>query len=390
MTITARALRAGLVLALLAAPALPAGAQGRWTVTPSLRLAERYDDNIFDTARDRVSDFVTEGTLGLRLGYQGSQTDLAAGFSVTGEAYAEETDLNNFGENRDAYLNLGWRPGPRTELRLAGYFAHTNDPTRFLITPVVSPTPGVTPVPTVGIERREVSQYSVDVSGRYQLTSRLGVLLGYEFTKVNEQEAPDSTRHLGRIGATWQWTTTDQLSLAATGGVFLEDSGDTEGTGSLQLGWARQWSPRLRTSLAIGPGRTGGEWHGAVDATLGYQLAQTLTVNAAYRVGSDVVVGETGPELVSALSGGFAWTPLRQLTLEMTGGWTRSEPLGSQATGDASNTYFLGLSASYRVTTWASVTFAYQYSIEDGTGGAGDIRNNQVTLGVTLAPEFRY
>lgn len=388
MTTIARAIRAGLALALLAALAVPAFAQGRWTLTPSVRLAERYDDNLFDTAENRTSDFVTEFTLGLRLDFQGSQTDLAAGFSTTGELYAEESDLDNWGENRDAFVSLGWRPGPKTDLRLAGYYARTNDPTRFLTGPIAPPAPGVTPVPTVGISRREVSQYSLDASGRYQLTSRLGVLLGYNFEAVDEEVGTDGTHHSGRAGVTWQWTRDDQLSLLVGGGVFDEDGGDSAGEASVQLGWARQWSPRLRTSLAAGPGVTDGEWHGAVDALLAYQLGAQTALNAFYRLGSGLAVGGDGPELVSALGAGLTWTPLRLVTLGLTGGWTRTEAIGEGTTGDATNTYFVGLSAAYQVTPWAAITLSYQYSIEDQTGG--DIRNNQVILGVTVAPPFRF
>lgn len=366
----------------------PADAQGRWTFTPSLTLEERYDDNVFGTAQDRQSDFITRLTPGLALSYEGDTVRLGASLSATGELYADNSDLDNFGENRNAAFTLGYRPNERFTLALAGQYARTNDPSSFVTGPVPVTAPlGAPFVPTVELARQETSQYSLTATGEYRLDPRWTARAGYAFALVDEKNGTDSRSHTGSAGTSYELTRSDQLLLDARVTYFDATESDTSVTGL--LGWARQWTPDLRTSLAAGPRVTDEEWRGAAEASLGYQPARDWSATLAYSLGTGLAVGEDGAQNVSALSAGVGYQATRELRFAVGGSWTRTWALGNDPDEGASNTYGAGASASYQFTTWLSATLAYQLSYERLAQGDA-IRQQQVTLGLTFAYPFRF
>ena len=357
--------------------------------TPSLTLAERYDDNIFGTAHDRQSDFVTQITPGVGLSYEGETVNLGASLSATGEIYADESDLDNFGENRNGAFTLGYRPDERLTLRLAGQYARTNDPSSFVtsgLAPVAAPL-GAPFVPTVEIARREASQYTLTAAGEYRLDPRWTARAGYAFALVDEKGGTDSRSHTGSAGTSYELTRSDRLFLDARVSYFDSTESDTAVTGL--LGWARQWTPDLRTSLAAGPRVTDGEWGGAAEASLAYQPVRDWSATLAYSLGTGLAVGDEGAQNVSALSAGVAYQATRELWFTVGGSWTRTWALGDDPDEGASNTYGGRASVSYRFTTWLVGTLAYHLSYERPSQG-DTIRNQEVILGLTLAYPFRF
>src|SRR5262249_55426649 len=137
-------LGAALALALLIAPAVTSAQEttpparvpqgpGLWTITPSLTVGEKYTDNVFGTAHDHQWDFISQFTPGLAVSYETTEFRISAGYSVTGEVYADNSDLDNFGDNQTGTLLLDYRPDERLHLDLAGYYARTNNPSQFLV-----------------------------------------------------------------------------------------------------------------------------------------------------------------------------------------------------------------------------------------------------------------
>jgi hypothetical protein len=373
---------------LLGCPAA-AGAQGRWVFTPSLILAERYDDNVFGTAHDRQSDFITRITPGVALGYEGETVSLGASFSATGELYADQSDLDNFGENRNGALTLGYRPDERLTLRLAGRYARTNDPSEFVATesaPVAAAL-GAPVVPTVELQRRESSQFTLGASGDYRLDPRWTARAGYEFAYVDEEAGTDSRSHTGRVGARYDLSRSDQVFSDASASAF--EGGDPDTSASLLLGWARRWTQDFRTSLALGPRVSDGDWGAAADASLTYLPEREWSVTLAYFLGTGLAVGEEGAQNVSTLRASVGFQPMRDLRFSAGSSWTRTWDIGNDPDEEVTTTYGATLSASYRITDWLIATLAYQLSYE--RPAAGDtITHNQVTLGLTLAYPFRF
>jgi putative beta-barrel porin BBP2 len=381
-------LGAALGLALLAGPGaawaqqaptpstLPSGA-GVWTVTPSLAVGEKYTDNVFGTAHDRQSDFITQITPGLGLSYETAPFRLSLGYSATAEIYADNSDLDNFGDNQTGLLALDYRPDERWHFNLAGYYARTNDPSQFLV--ATAAPAGAVVVPTVETTRRQTDQVTLSAGADYQFTQRLTGRAGYVFSYLKQEGTEDSFSNTGSLGADYQLTRLD--TGFSTVSVSVIDATDTDTSASLLLGWRRQWSPDFTTSVAAGPRITNSTWGGAADVSATYQPAREWSFTLAYSLGTGLVAGATGAQNVSALTASVGYQPLRDLRFGVDGGWTRTWGIGG---GDSEDAYAVGASASYQITTWLTVSLRYRYAIEEPTNG-DSIRTNQVLLVLTAA-----
>jgi hypothetical protein len=144
-------------------------AQSRWTLTPSLNVSERFDTNIFLTASDRKSDFVTDIIPGIDIKLVGPTLQLSAGYSITGQFYADNSDLDNFGDNQSAFLGAHYLVNPRLTLDATGYFARTSETQTFLRPPTVPADVPVTTLPTIESQREISNQGTLSLGARYQL-----------------------------------------------------------------------------------------------------------------------------------------------------------------------------------------------------------------------------
>ena len=127
-------------LLLLAIPTL-ARAQAGWYLTPSLSLSEEYQSNIFGTSSNEESDFVTRMAPGLILGYFSEPLTFSVSYSIDAEIFAENSELNNFGDNQRAGLIFRYLPDRRWTLGLTGSFVQSEDSGDLLVPPPASDTP---------------------------------------------------------------------------------------------------------------------------------------------------------------------------------------------------------------------------------------------------------
>jgi hypothetical protein len=356
---------------------VPSG-PGVWTITPSLAVGEKYTDNLFGTAHNHQSDFITQITPGLGLSYETTPFKLSVGYTATGEIYADNSDLDNFGDNQTGTLALDYRPDERWHFNLAGYYARTNDPSQFLVS-TAAPA-GAVVVPTVETTRRQTDQVTLSAGADYQFTQRLTGRAGYVFTYLKQEGTEDSFSNTGSLGADYQLTRLD--TGFSTVSVSVIDATDTDTSASLLLGWRRQWSPDFTTSVAAGPRVTNSTWGGAADVSANYQATREWSFRLAYSLGTGLVAGATGAQNVSALSASVGYQPLRDLRFDVGGGWTRTWGIGGGS--DSEDAYGVGVSASYQITTWLTVSLSYRYTIEEPSKG-DSIRTNQVLLVLTAA-----
>jgi hypothetical protein len=137
------------LLLLLGMPAL-ARAQAGWYLTPRLSLAEEYQSNVFGTSSNEESDFVTQITPGLSLGYFSDPLQFSLTYSTDGQIFAENSALNNFGDNQRAGLNVRYVPERQWTLGLTGSFVRTEDSGDLIVPRPNAPTPAgrSTPAPT--------------------------------------------------------------------------------------------------------------------------------------------------------------------------------------------------------------------------------------------------
>lgn len=138
-------------LALLALGAAGGGAASAqqlvapgWTLIPSLTLSEDYDSNVGNSATDKRSDFISRVTPGIGFTYGGPRFALLGNYLVSGEWYADSSDLSNVGDRQSATLRAGYLPDPRTVFGLAVDF-YLIPSTGDLFRPQTAPAPGGAP-----------------------------------------------------------------------------------------------------------------------------------------------------------------------------------------------------------------------------------------------------
>ncbi len=102
-----------------------------WLIS-SIRLAERFDDNIFSADKDRQHDFVTVISPALELRREGSRLKLVTTYTAHFEVFSRHTELNHGRphQNLDATLTLNW--GRDAKLELYDSFSDTPDQPEFV------------------------------------------------------------------------------------------------------------------------------------------------------------------------------------------------------------------------------------------------------------------
>jgi hypothetical protein len=159
-----------------------ARAQARWTLTPSLSLSERFDDNVFLTSESRKSDFITEITPGITIAFDQPTVVLSAGYSITGQIYADNSTLDNFGDNQSAFLSTSYQASPRLRLAVNGYYARTSEIESFLRPATVPQDVTVTTLPTVTPRQGQIlNQGTLNASAGYQFDSTTSGTATYSF-----------------------------------------------------------------------------------------------------------------------------------------------------------------------------------------------------------------
>ncbi|HSX80639.1 MAG TPA: outer membrane beta-barrel protein [Candidatus Saccharimonadia bacterium] len=118
------------LLALVATAAYGQESSQRLTLTPSLSLGERYDDNIFETRTNKQHDFITVLSPGIRAQYLttapaiGTQFDFD--YRANFEFFADNTNQTNVGHRLS--LTLASPLAPSLEVRLRDLFLITENP----------------------------------------------------------------------------------------------------------------------------------------------------------------------------------------------------------------------------------------------------------------------
>src|SRR5262249_37063157 len=147
-----------LVAVLMAGAPAAAWAQAGFYVTPSLSVAEEYDDNVFVSPTNKQSDFITRFTPGVELGYRSEPFTLLASSSIDSEIYARNTDLDDVAVRKRAALAVRYLPYRLLTLGLDASYFVTETPSEL--------------VPATGLQlgRAKATELNVTPSAAYQIT----------------------------------------------------------------------------------------------------------------------------------------------------------------------------------------------------------------------------
>ena len=97
--------------------------------TPRLTVTEEYTDNVFFTAQNRGTDYITKIAPGLGYRTSGRDGQLSVDYSVESRVYANNTNQNRAVSRQNGELFGLWNLSDRTSLTLFDRFESFQDPT---------------------------------------------------------------------------------------------------------------------------------------------------------------------------------------------------------------------------------------------------------------------
>ena len=406
-----------MLLLLLGMPAL-ARAQAGWYLAPRLSLAEEYQTNVFGTSSNEESDFVTRITPGLIVGYFSDPLQFSLTYSTDGQIFAENSELNNFGDNQRAGLNVRYVPERQWTLGLTGSFVRTEDsgdlivPRRNAPTPAGRSTPAPTPatgtppatgappssgappvapddtgpvVPGVDVGRTRTHYVVVNPWVGYAYNPRTTLDAGYTYTWTDVENGVEDRMHRLTAGVSRELTRRDRGHLHDILDVFDPEEFGTSLSNAVVVGWTRVLTDWTTLFLEVGP-RVNDEGDWGVDATA--RLDQRLTnasLFASYVRTDQLVVGRSGASTTNTGSLGASYYPSGNLVLTASGNVSR---VSSEDSGVADDTlYGINLSAAYRLNEWVTARAYYWAWFQEG--GSGDIANHVVGIALDLSYTLR-
>ena len=359
-------------LAMLALAALALGvhatawAQAGWFVTPSMTVAEEFDDNVFVSSTNPQSDFITRFTPGVQFGYRSDPFTILTSGSVDSEIYAKNTDLSGAANRKRAALSVKYLPYHLLTLGLDVAYFETLTPSEL--------------VPTTGLQlaRTKATEFTVTPWALYQITPLDSVSGSYAYIHDTFEGGTSNTIHRVKLGYARQLTPLDTLGINYRLHVFENEGSPTTITNTPTIGWTRQLTPNTVLTLEGGPRFVDDgpsepslepEAHGRIEHTF-----KQARVALDYVRSEAVVVGRPGKVELENVTGLIEVEPLKLLKIRLEPGYYRT----FGGVDPTATVYGFLLSAFYPLQSWLSARLNYRYAHQNQAGDS--LNHNIVTL----------
>ena len=424
----------------------------RLTLTPSLAIGERYDDNIFETRTDRQDDFITVLSPGIRAQYLTPEPTIGTQFDLDYRAdvqfFAEHSSQNDVAHRLS--LMLASPLAPSLDVRLRDLLLVTEDP--FGREERLSDPTGLRPVSSQRRARtiRNEAEGRVDVRPGGRLS--LGVLLGSLVEDVDIPEELDEFRYtvgteLGyavnvardsRVFVAYQVTFE---SFRTNGSVPQGDDDASFRVHAISTGVRHELTPTLAMNAALGYSFTSSDAsqkddHNAVIARAGlikiYSIGQaSLNYDRRFTSGEGeggVVLGDTVSvsasvnltgKLTARLDSNVSWFNFQEetagtddqdqrfwslrpsVTYQILRPWRVSVGYAYEYTDFVDSTtanrsdHRLLLGTQFALREWLTLGLSYGYRSRQvhgntTTAGVDEFSRNQVMLTLTASPTLRF
>lgn len=246
------------VMALGLLPLLIEGAEAAdFLVTPSIRLGQGWDSNIFGTSDNVLSDFyaTVTPTLAIATASQNLSMQLLAG--VEGRWYYDNPEISSAVYSK--FLRLtpidnGWRPTARTSVSLAAYFLETRDPAaRSFLIPV---DPAVPPqeIATYGLQKSRDFGASIGLGYQAAPGVATAVTVYGAANQFPDQSGGGADSHTLGADASIRYVLSQRSSAGVYGSgskEYFQESPDARTLGAGFLG-GYQFSPAFRIDGRLG------------------------------------------------------------------------------------------------------------------------------------------
>ena len=365
-------------------PDIPA--RGPVVIYPTLTLGAEYNDNIFLNNQRKRSDFILSVTPGIQVVLEGVNYRWAAGYSLTGEKYLDNSALDSAVQRQNFFITGSHRLSPQFTLTLNEVFVEDKATNQIGLENVAigrvssrsnSFAPGLiwhfTPQTSlrtsIGYTLQRYDDPAAAGSNVYRLTTdlyhdfttRIIGILGYEGRYLDFEHQLGVTTHTPRFGVVYRFTptTTGTAIVGPTVRVSRDETGVDPFADALLVSLFPWGSISGYVNHYVG---TAGGLSGTTENTSVGALVQLASL-------------------------------LRDLVLEAGPRYSLSKSTGG---GNAIDVWSLSLDlrATYRFTSWlagvAGYRFFQQRSDSASTSLAGDVDQNRVFLGAQFGFPIKF
>jgi len=391
-----------LVMALTLFPLLNKGADAEFRVTPSIRLGQGWDSNIFETSDNVVSDFYTTVTPELALATVTPNLGMQLLGGVEGRWYYDHPEVSSAGYSK--YLRLtsidnGWKPTPRFSVSPAAYFLETRSSTARSFLIPVDPTVPPQEIGTYGLQKSR--DFGASIGLRYQASPSVETAGTVYGTVRQFPDQPGRLSDSRTVGA--DVSVRRAFSQRSTAGVYGSGNKDyfKEESDVLRFGAGflagHQFSPAFRIDGRLGMSfvrqsasatdnsdRTSNDPAGTV--TLAYSdntFRASLFANVGYSglSGGNQVTrqGTVGITLADQFAQRWSWS--------LGGNYQVSRTVFTATSSDVKTVNGTG-SIRYAPWEWGTFDLTGNTTRQQSDVPNGDLTRNSVVLGFTLGKTY--
>ena len=379
-------------------PLLNGAEAADFRLTPSIRVGQGWDSNIFATSDNAVSDFYATVTPELGINATSPTLSMQLVGGVEGRWYYDHPDVSDAGYSK--YLRLtpldnGWKPTDRAWVAPAAYFLETKDTTARAFQIPIDPTVPIPGVATFGLETTR--NYGASIGLGYQATPAVetaGTVYGRAL-QYPDRPTGDSDSHTLGADASVRYTFSQRSSAgvyASGSKEYFKTTPDATVFGAGLLG-SHQITPALRVDGRLGMAfakvpasgadnteRTTNDPEGTVSLTyVANTFRATLYANFGYTglSGASQVSrqGTVGIDLSDQFARGWTWS--------LGGNYQVTRTVFAEINTEDRTFYGAG-SIRYAPWDWGTFDLTGYITRRNSDIPTGDLNRDTIVLGFTL------
>ena len=332
-------------------PPTAAPAQTGYYVTPSLSVAEVYDDNVFFASSAREHDFLTRLSPGLQAGYQSAPLTVAGGYSFDSEIYSRHSALTTAQMRQRGSIDVKATPIQVLTLSVSVTYFQTRTPVELNL--------------ETGLAARRVlaERYTANPAFTYRYDPLTTAKGDYTYSKDLLAGGVTIDSHIETLTLDRRLSPRDTVGPGYIGRQFAFAGFPVLTSHAVTLGWSHELTPLTAFTLRGGPRVTEGTVDRWPEGSA--SIRQTLKngeVSLAYASTLATVIGQAAAATAQGVTGTATVELLPKLKLS-------AAPAYFRVSSDAfkASVYAVTLEASQQLTKTLVLAASYQFSLQRGT-----------------------
>jgi hypothetical protein len=349
-------------------------AQSDLYATPSLAVAEIYDDNLFFSSSAPQEDRILRLSPAIDAGYRSAPMTVHGRYTFDAERYARHPELDDNQVREHTALDFRYEATRLLTLSADASYLKTQ-------------TPGeLTPETGLEFGRARAERFFFSPSLVYQFDRLTAGTTTYRFTRDKLAGGIGSDTHIAMFDLDRRITSRDTASFGYRFEQFRFDAGDTVTAHVLLVGGTREFTPRTAATVLAGPRFSDGSTDPEVSASLFHKLDQGV-LGLAYTRSETTVIGRTGTATTETLGATLGYSLGSSIEIRAAPSFLSSTLGGLQA-----DVFIMNLEVGYRIARYLTLIGSYEFSTQHGSltaPGGGEITRNVVLLGLVIAAPRR-